>query len=243
TMAVVSNNAQYTIQQGADTYIITVNRGDEVITTDDQTIVQKAGFPPTTYDGLPDGIENSGTILFVDGRIDSLGGTVQNKTNLTISSESDMVIQSHLYYENYTPEAGIPGETGYVPPTAEGTDNMLGLVAWSGNVRIGTSAPNNINIHATVLSSNGIFSVDNHEDQGRGPRGTATLLGGATTNQYGAFGLFNGLTGQQLSGYGRNFNYDQRMLIGNSPPYFPTLNTFIAYTGDITDKLVWQEGS
>jgi hypothetical protein len=32
------------------------------------------------------------------------------------------------------------------------------------------------------------------------------------------------------------------MALGEAPPYFPTLNTFIAFTNDITDKLVWQEG-
>jgi len=81
-----------------------------------------------------------------------------------------------------------------------------------------------------------------YDNQGVGGRGTATLLGGVITDFYGAFGLFNGSTGTQLSGYGRNFVFDDRMASGNAPPYFPSLNTFIAFTNDITDKMIWQEG-
>jgi len=58
----------------------------------------------------------------------------------------------------------------------------------------------------------------------------------------GAFGLFNGETGNYLTGYGRNFVYDARMMEGKTPPYFPTLNAFIAFTNDILDKIVWQIG-
>ena len=109
-------------------------------------------------------------------------------------------------------------------------------------MRIGTSAPDNVNVHTTILSQDGIFQVDSYNDTARGPRGTATVLGGVITNNYGAFGLFNGSTGQQTAGYGRNFVYDERMQTGSAPPYFPTLDTFIAFTNDIADTLVWQEG-
>jgi len=92
------------------------------------------------------------------------------------------------------------------------------------------------------LARNGKVQVDNYNDTGVGPRGTATLLGGVISDYYGAFGLFNGSTGQQISGYGRNFVYDSRLLVGNAPPYFPTLNTFIAFTNDLIDKITLQEG-
>jgi hypothetical protein len=119
----------------------------------------------------------------------------------------------------------------------------LGILSWGGNIRVGNSAPNNIDMHGVVMARNGIFTVDNYNSQAVGPRGTATLLGGSITQFYGAFGLFNGSTGQQISGYGRNFIYDSRTLMGKSPPYFPSLRTFIAFTNDLTDKIVWQEGT
>ena len=54
--------------------------------------------------------------------------------------------------------------------------------------------------------------------------------------------MFNGTTGDLVHGYGRNFVYDSRMQLGSAPPYFPSLNTFTAFTNELTDKLTWQEG-
>ncbi len=229
-----NNNAVYSIVQGSTTQQITVDK------TNNQTAVYD-GSTTTTYTGLPNGVDGVGTILYVDGNINSVGGTVQEETQLTIATENNLYIQDNIVYENYTAGTGTLGDASYVAPSAEGTDNILGLVSWEGNVYIGNSAPDNVNVHGTVLAANGIFTVDDYNDQMVGPRGTATLLGGVITDNYGAFGLFNGSTGQSLSGYGRNFVYDQRMKVGNSPPYFPTLSIYTAFSNDITDKIVWQE--
>ncbi len=183
-----------------------------------------------------------GTILFVNGTITSLAGTVQKDTKMTIATESDISITNHVVYSNYTPAVGTPGTAGYVPPNASGAENLLGLVTWNGKIRVATSAPNNINLHATMLAQNGVLQVDNYNDTGVGSRGVATLLGGVISDFYGAFGLFDGSTGTQIAGYGRNFVYDERMLVGTAPPYFPSLNTFIGFTNDIIDKITLQEG-
>ena len=231
-----SDHEVYTITQGSTTKIVTVDHQSS------QTSVQTVGGSTTTYSGLPDGVDDLGTLIFANGTVTSLGGTIQKDTELTIASENDIVISNHVAYSNYTAAVGTPGQPGYQPPTAESAKNLLGLVSWSGNVRIGTSASNDINVHGAVMAQNGIFTVDNYTNTGVGPRGTATLLGGAITGNYGAFGQFSGSTGQHISGYGRNFVYDERMLVGKSPPYFPTMKTFIAFTNDITDKITWQEG-
>jgi hypothetical protein len=230
-----SNNAVYTITQGSTTKIITVNN-----TTSKTTVENVSAGTSNTYNGLPDGIDDAGTIIYVDGNITSVSGTVQEQTALTIASSSDMVISGNLKYSDYTAGSGTAGIAGYVPPSADGAGNILGLVSWAGNVHIGTTAPNDVEIHASVLAENGVFQVDDYNSGS--PRGIATLLGGAITNNYGAFGTFNSSTGLQVSGYGRNFVYDSRMQTGTAPPYFPTLETFIAFTNDITDKMVWQEG-
>ena len=233
-----NDNAVYTIVQGSTTKNITVDR------INSQTIVQTVSGSTAVYDGLPDGEDNAGSIIYVNGDITSLGGTVQRNTELTIASNNDIVIQNNVLYSDYDTGSGTPGVSGYVAPSvteAVGeTKNLLGLVSWNGDVMIGPSAPNNVNVHATVLSGSGVFTVDDY-DQGS-PRGTATILGGVITDNYGAFGLFNGSTGQQISGYGRNFVYDQRMGSGSAPPYFPTLDAFLAFSDNIDDKLVWQEG-
>lgn len=230
-----NGHAVYNMTQGTTTKIIIVDQ------TLNQTTVQTVGGSTDVYNGIPDGVDDLGTIVFVNGNITSLAGTVQEDTELTIASENDMSITNNLVYSAYTPAQGVPGQPGYVPPNADGADNLLGLVAWNGDVRVSTSAPNDINIHGSILAQNGIMNVDNYNDQGRGPRGTATLLGGVISDYYGAFGLFNGTTGQQISGYGRNFVYDNRMLVGKSPPYFPSLNTFIAFTNDLIDKITFKE--
>jgi len=234
-MSVVGGNAVYNITQGSTTKIITVNYA----TT--QTTVQTVSGPTNTYSGLPDGIEDAGTIVYVDGEVSSIGGTVQKDSKVTISSENDIVIQDNIFYEEYTPGSGTPGESGYVPPNADGKNNLLGMLSWGGDVRIGTLAPNDLSIHGTVMARNGVFMVDNYTLGA--PRGAATLLGGVITQFYGAFGQFDSVTGEQVHGYGRNFIYDARMAAGMSPPYFPSMRTFIAFTNDITDRITWQEGS
>ena len=170
----------------------------------------------------------------------AFNGTVESNTEVTVSVRDNVTINNHVRYETYTPGSGTLGTHGYVPPNANGATNLLGLVSWAGDVRVGTTAPNNVDIHGSILAQTGVFTVNNYNDTGVGPRGTATLLGGSITDNYGAFFLFNGATGQLLSGYARNFVYDQRMEVGNAPPYFPSLNTFIAFTNDLTDKLIWQ---
>lgn len=232
-----NNRAVYTLSQGSQNKQITVDP------TNNQTLIKNMSTGQTdTFTGLPDGVDNAGTLIFVEGQLQSLGGTVESRTEVTVASSSDIVIANHLKYETYTPAVGTPGSAGYVPPNADGADNILGIVSWNGSVRVGTSAPDNVEVHGSIMSQNGVFSVDDYTNQGRGPRGIATLLGGAITNNYGAFGLFSGSTGQQLSGYGRNFVYDERMKLGKAPPYYPSLNAFIAFSNDIVDKLIWQEG-
>ncbi|HOX54207.1 MAG TPA: DUF4900 domain-containing protein [Candidatus Omnitrophota bacterium] len=233
-MTSAGNSAVYNITQGSTTKIITVNYA----TT--QTTVQTVSGPTNTYAGLPDGIEDMGTIIYVNGEVSSIGGTVQKNSKVTVSSENDIIIQDNILYEEYNAGSGTSGQTGYVPPNADGKTNLLGMLSWGGDVRIGTSAPDDLSIHGTVMARNGVFMVDNYNVGD--PRGAATLLGGVITQFYGAFGQFNSSTGEQVHGYGRNFIYDARMAAGQSPPYFPTMRTFIAFTNDITDKITWQEG-
>lgn len=231
-----SDNAKYTIRVGGTTKTITVDR------VANQTTVVSTPGGTATYNGIPDGIDNLGTIIYVNGNVNKLGGTVQKDTEVTVSSEFEINITDNIKYQNYTPAVGTPGTVGYIPPHADGEKNLLGLVAWGGNVNIATTAPNDIEMHGIVMARNGIFQVSDYNNTVRGTRGVATLLGGVITQFYGAFGLFNTGTGAPISGYGRNFIYDQRTLLGKAPPYFPSMKTFIAFTNDLTDKVSYQEG-
>ncbi len=216
----VNNNAVYAVTQGTATKTITVDY------TNNQTKVQSASVT-TTYQGIPDGVGNEGVILYVNDNIKSLSGTVQKDSAVTVSSERDIMITNNIIYER---DPRVAGNENYA--------NLLGILSWGGNVRIATTAPNNVTINGVVMAPTGIFTVDNYNSGSS--RGTATLLGGAITQFYGAFGTFSGTTA--LTGYGRNFVYDSRMLQGIAPPYFPYIGAFTTSDdGGLDNKLSWQD--
>lgn len=208
--------AGYTIVQGGTTSRVTANYASN------QTTFQIGSNPSTNYTGVPNGM------LFVDGTVNSLAGTVQRDTQLTVAATNDVLITNNITYENYT-----AGST----PSAEGTNNVLGVLSWNGNVRITTAAPNDINIDATVMAPNGQFTADNYSSGS--PRGTATLLGGVIENTYGAFGTFS--QNNLSTGYGRNFVYDTRMGRGMAPPFFPTIGNVISSVAGVNDRPNWQQ--
>jgi hypothetical protein len=220
----LNNNPTYTIVRGTNTKLITVDY------TNNQTIVTNVsgsgGTAAGTYCGIPDGVNNEGTIIYTQGSINSFSGTVQQDTAVTVSSEQDIVITNNITYQA---DPRIPGNENY--------DNVLGILAWGGDVRIGTSAPNDINIHGVVMAPHGEFTVDNYNSGS--PRGIATLLGGAITDFYGPFGQFSGIN--MIHGYGRNFIYDTRMSQGTNPPYFPYMDFFTSSTNGLNQRPVWQD--
>ncbi|MBF0521470.1 MAG: DUF4900 domain-containing protein [Candidatus Omnitrophica bacterium] len=231
-----NGKATYTVVENGTTKNIIVD------TVNKTTKITQSGKSDINLTGMPNGKDGVGVIIYAQGQIDSLSGTVQKNSQVTISGDSDIIITNHIQYQVCTASSGTLGQAGYIPPHVDMDEasNLLGILSWGGNIRIGTTAPDNLNVQAILMARNGIVAVDNYDDQNVGPRGTVNLLGGVISDFYGAFNTFN--NSGLVSGYGRNFNYDDRTLLGQSPPYFPSLNTFIAYTTDIADKLVWQEG-
>jgi hypothetical protein len=222
-----SNNPVYTITQHIHptdhTTVITVNNAANT------TTVVRDGVS-TTYNGKPDGATHEGIIIYANDDIKSLAGTVQQDTQITVSGERDIIITNNVMYQGYSSTPSL---------NASGYNNLLGILSWGGNVRIGTSAPDDINVHAVVMAPHGVFTVDNY-DSGSS-RGTATLLGGVITDWYGAFGTFSGSSGMR-TGYGRNFVYDNRVLQGMAPPYFPYMDRFtIDNPAELARKMIWRE--
>jgi hypothetical protein len=216
SLAAGANGPTYTIVQGGTTTTVSVNGASN------RTTIKVGSGSPTGYDGVPNGM------LFVDGQVSSLSGTVEQNSQVTVAATGDVKITNNITYQNYT-----AGTT----PSAEGTMNLMGIMSWTGNVRVTDAAPNNINVHATVMTPNGEFRVDGH-DSGS-PRGTATILGGVIENTYGAFGTFSGDNPQ--TGYGRNFVYDTRMGRGIAPPFFPTIGAVTSTLAGINDRPNWQQ--
>lgn len=212
-----SGNQVYTMIQGAATVTITVNR-----TTNTTTVVK--GGVPTVYLGTPRGV------LYVNGNLNDLGGPARSGTTippavadgnqLLVCASNDVVIQHDITYNDY-----YDGQS------------VLGVFSSGGSVRVGTSAPNDVQLNAFVMATgaSGAFQVDNYSSGS--PRGSVHLTGGFTAQYYGAFGQFNGSSGAITHGYARDFRFDDRGLI---PPYFPSTSTFVANTPK-AHTLVWKE--
>ncbi|MFB3819224.1 MAG: DUF4900 domain-containing protein [Candidatus Methylomirabilales bacterium] len=224
----VKGNASITLgTSGGSTAIYHITQAGTTCTvaanfSTNQTTKQCGAGLTATYAGVPNGM------IFVDGAIDGLSGTVQRDTQATIAATGNVSVTGNVTYEQHTSGA---------TPSAEGRTNLLGLMSWQGNVQIAPSAPNDVKVHATVMTPYGEFKVENHSSGS--PRGTATVLGGVIENTYGAFGTFNAATGAPISGYGRNFVYDVRMSQGMAPPFFPTTGPVSSTTAGLAGRPNW----
>ena len=183
-----------------------------------------------TYDGVPNGA------VYVAGDVRSFGGpsrsggvsppAVASETSMSLFSEGDVVITRDIVYEDD-------------PLTATDAKNVLGIFTPDGDIRIGGTAPDDVTIHSTLMTSDnyGVVQVDDYSSGS--PRGTATILGGVISSYYGAFGTFN--SRGHVSGYSRNFVYDQRLNGGIAPPYFPTTTIFMPATSNL-NPMTWTAG-
>jgi hypothetical protein len=255
TMSVSGNTAVYTLAHtNGTTTTVTVDR------TNNQTVVTSnawrpppsgSGCPsaapgPSTraFTGVPKGWQGPGspnaTMIFVNGNVNSLSGTLQQIEQTTIAASGSITISGNVQYQ--TP----PNPSD---PTSNPT-NVLGLYASNGDIIISPSAPNNVIIQAVLMAGNATSgynsSVYVQNYNSGSPRGSVNLLGGLIEKYYGPFGTFNAQTGQQQTGYGRAFTYDTRMSRGFTPPYFPTTNLYVVGSG--SQKLeqikpAWREGT
>jgi len=94
--------------------------------------------------------------------------------------------------------------------------DMLGLVSGN-NVIVASSAPYDLEVDGYILALNKSFYV---EDYSTAMNGTLTLYGGVTQDERGAVGTFNSHTGQKVTGYTKDYSYDERFQ-GSAPALFP----------------------
>ena len=144
---------------------------------------------------------------------------IANGTELLVTATGDIVLQNDILTQDFN----------------SGT-SVLGIFSSGGDVRVGSSAPDEMYLDAFVMAtgSNGVFTVDGYS--GGSPRGLFHLRGGMVTSYYGAFGTF-GTGGSPQSGYQRDFRYDGRGLI---PPYFPG-NSIYTTNLPTARALEWRE--
>jgi len=236
-----NNLAVYTLVQGGQTVTVTVDR-----LTNTTTVTNNTWPAPQTriFAGVPKGWQGSGNayaaIIYVEGGIRSLSGTLEEREQLTIAAAGRIDITNHIRYED-PPVVTDPNDNPL---------NVLGIYSANNDIRITTAAPNDLVIHAVLMAGNtgdSFNSSVNVQDYDRGSsRGFVRLLGGIIQEYYGAFGTFDPNTGNPQTGYGRDFVFDRRMSRGFSPPYFPTTSLFEMVQG--ADGLagvrpVWREAS
>ena len=154
--------------------------------------------------------------IFVSGGNVYVEGTLKGR--LTIGTDKDLIIKNNILY------ADDPEEN----PSSQ---DMLGLIA-EGDVIVSKDAPYDLEIDASIMALGDSFLV---EEWWKGPpKGTLKVVGGIIQKERGPVGMFNGSTGEKLSGYSKNYVYDER-LKNQNPPYYPTTGDYIV--------VLWRESS
>lgn len=138
--------------------------------------------------------------IFVDNGNANISGILNGQ--LTIGTNSNIVIKGDLLY-NTDPRLGS-------------STDMLGLISQN-NVIISSSAPYDLEIDAYIVALNNSFTLENYWT---GLKGMLTLYGGITQKVRGPIGTFNGSTNEKVSGYTKDYHYDER-LADTAPAYFP----------------------
>lgn len=198
------------------------NHTDITIDLVNQTTTVARNSTTTTYNGVPRGCN------YVKGKVNSVHGpardaygavqaAIASDFQMSIVTTGDCIINGDIKYQDYN-----------------NGENVLGIFSSGGDIRISTSAPNELNIDAYVMAAanNKVFTVDSYDSGSY--RGQVHLRGGMVTSYYGAFGTF-GSRGQ--TGYGRDFRYDRR---GFKPPYYP-LTTRYSPDQPQPQVLAWRE--
>ncbi len=129
---------------------------------------------------------------------------------LSVATTQDIVITDDILYNDD-------------PITNPNSQDMLALVG-DNIILHHDAAPQggNVEIDAYILALDTSFTVSRFDWYWDAyyNKGTMTVLGGITQVRRGAVGVFNGSTGEKLSGYEKCYIYDDR-LADKCPPYFP----------------------
>jgi Tfp pilus assembly protein PilX len=185
------------------------------------------GAPDHVYAGVPNGV------IYASGGINNLTGPDRDVSTgavpaalainqrWLIASPGDIVINGDLTDDSYDLQT-----------------NVLGIFSSGGAVRIGSGAPDNLNLDAFVMacgSTTGEFRVDGYNSGS--PRGAVNLRGGVVANFYGAFYTWD-VNGNPVTGYTRNFHYDRRGLI---PPQYPASGVQLQVDTPTARTVAWKE--
>jgi len=153
-------------------------------------------------------------IIYVDNGDLRIKGTVKGKWS--IGSNQSVYLDDDIVY------ADVPDPSNKYDTSTD----LLGILALN-DVIITDNKENSedININAAIYCETGGFTAENYGT--RDPAGSINLIGGITQEHREKVGEFtvSGSTKTIVSGFSRNYKYDNR-LQRMVPPYFPNTNTF-----------------
>lgn len=184
------------------TTIILNNNGTMQVTN------SKSGYSNTTM-GLP-----ANGALFVNKGNLTISGSLNGR--LSVGASKNILIPNNLTYAND-------------PLINSSSNDALGIISET-DVIIKDNGPANITIDGCIMALNTAFMLQNYDSVAA--KGNVTILGSVIQKERGPVGTFNGATGQKISGYGKNYTYDSRLLT-NPPPFVPTTGDYIS--------LSWEE--
>jgi len=192
------------------------------------------GFP------IPHGGTTNG-LLYVDGKVKNLHGDRDDgglKGRLTIAATDDIEISGDVLYNSRVEQNLNLSDPNVDLSTI---DDSLGLVS-SQDIYIKKYAtgsgldPDDIEINAILMALNESFYYDGYNTT---LKGTLKTFGGFIQVRRGAVGTFNSYSGAKISGFTKDYHYDNRMastdpnIDSSIPPYFPTTGNY--------DKILWRE--
>jgi hypothetical protein len=206
----------YTITQGSATTTVVVDTANATTTvTSGSTTLSLQGVPsqldPNTGQTViqtdPSGSPVSPTLLYVNGAITSLDGTVQNNTGITVTATNDISITGDLTYVQSP--VSVPADTLNASTNA----GVLGIYT-NGNIDLYPdstgSNKGNLTVDASLAAIGGVNGTSGFETPGGGIN-TWTILGGRSEDQAHGVNISKG-----------NTYYDRRFAGNFGPPWFPT---------------------
>ncbi len=152
-------------------------------------------------------------VIFAQNAVLKIKGTVSGQITIGVSGSNgkgNVFIDDDIVYKND-------------PSKNLNSTDILGIVS-ENNVFVSDNAANNngINIHATIFAQKGGFGAENYAT--RPKSGSINLLGGISQFVRLPVGTFSYSYGI-ISGFNKNYRYDNRMLF-SSPPNFPNTGSF-----------------
>jgi hypothetical protein len=218
------------IVQGGVNYKITVDRANNTTTLrkgDSDWNDGNGGGVVTNYTGAPNGVVYStGNITSFKGTLSDSqmsGNTLVNRNAWTVAT--DLVNGKNVNVTGNVSYTTQPDKTKAWDDPVNLKSAALGVVAR--NISLDANAPTNLTLQGVMLAG-GRNTTDgsfyNAAWSTKTP-GNLNLTGGIIQKKRGPVGTFDPNTGNQVSGYLKNYAYDRRMAI-NPPPFFPTTGTY-----------------